>query len=247
MKDEQNIFYTSISKYYSEIFPYRPMQLKFVANKLGDLKDKEILDIGCATGELAFNIANEGASVIGIDLNEDLLRQAINYKKHANLKFQVGNMLDLKNDFRENQFDSVLCFGNTLVHLQTTALIEKMLNGVKSVLKPGGQFLMQILNYDYILNEKVEELPLIETENIRFVRNYKFNVNSYLIRFQTELYLKKEELSVSNETSLFAIKSSQLIDMLEESGFQNIELYSDFKQSAFGGNHIPLVLKAEIM
>jgi glycine/sarcosine N-methyltransferase len=245
--NEQNIFYTSISKYYSEIFPYRPMQVKFVENKLGELSGKEILDIGCATGELAFNLSDKGTKVIGIDLNEDLLNQAKSNKVKAGLQFQVGDMLELENDFQQNQFDSVLCFGNTLVHLQSVDLIEKMLRGVKSVLKPGGQFLMQILNYDYILNEKVLELPLIETENIRFIRNYKFNVNSALIRFQTDLHLKKESQIVSNETSLFAIRSLDLLDILGKCGFKNIELYSDFKQSPFGGNHIPLVLKAEVM
>jgi glycine/sarcosine N-methyltransferase len=247
MKDEQNIFYTSISKYYSEIFPYRPMQLKFVESKLGNLSGKEILDIGCATGELAFNLTEKGAKVTGIDLNEELLNQAQSNKVQAGLQFQVGDMLELENDFQQNQFDSVLCFGNTLVHLQSIDLIEKMLKGVKSVLKSGGQFLMQILNYDYILNEKVSELPLIETENIRFIRNYKFNVNSALIRFQTDLHLKKEDQIVSNETSLFAIRSSELLDILTVCGFRNVELYADFKQSPFGGKHIPLVLKAEVM
>ena len=71
MNTQQNKFYTSISKYYSEIFPYQPMQLQFVKNRVGDLKGKNILDIGCATGELAFRLAGEGAKVIGIDLNED--------------------------------------------------------------------------------------------------------------------------------------------------------------------------------
>jgi glycine/sarcosine N-methyltransferase len=223
------------------------MQLKFVESKLGDLSGKEILDIGCATGELANNLADKGAKVIGIDLNEDLLNQAKSNKMQAGLQFQIGDMLELENDFQQNQFDSVLCFGNTLVHLQSIDLIEKMLKGVKSILKPGGQFLMQILNYDYILNEKVSELPLIETENIRFIRNYKFNVNSALIRFQTDLYLRKEDQIVSNETSLFAIRGSELLDILEICGFKNVELYSNFKQSPFGGKHIPMVLKAEVM
>lgn len=223
------------------------MQLKFVANKLGDLNGKEILDIGCATGELAFNMASEGAKVTGIDLNEDLLDNAKNNKVHSGLKFQFGDMLELENDFQQKQFDSVLCFGNTLVHLQSIELIQKMIRGVKSVLKPGGFFLMQILNYDYILNEKVSELPLIETENIRFIRNYKFNVNSPLIRFQTNLHLKKENQTLSNETSLLAIRSMQLTDIVELCGFESIELYSDFKLSPFGGKHIPLVLKAKVM
>lgn len=238
MNNEQNKFYSSISKYYSEIFPYKPMQLQFVKNEVGDLKGKQILDIGCATGELAFNLANEGAKVIGIDLNEDLLKQAKSKRIHSNLQFQHGNMLELETDFHKKQFDSVLCFGNTLVHLPSTNLIQQMLNGVLSVLKPGGIFLMQILNYDYILAEQVSELPLIETENIKFIRKYKFKKNSPLILFQTDLHLKKEGQVVSNETSLLALRSSELTDIIENSGFKEIELYSNFKQTSFGGPHI---------
>lgn len=245
MNNEQNQFYTSISKYYSEIFPYQPMQLQFVKNRVGELAGKHILDIGCATGELAFQLADAGAKVIGIDLNEDLLNQAKSNKILPNLHFQIGNMLNLETDFQSTQFNSVLCFGNTLVHLQTVELIQQMLNGVYSVLKPGGQFLLQILNYDYILGEQVSDLPSIETENLRFIRNYRFEISNPLIRFQTELTIKKENKTISNETQLFAIKSIELIELMKNAGFQNIELFSNFKQDPFGGEHLPLVVSAD--
>jgi glycine/sarcosine N-methyltransferase len=135
-----------------------------------------------------------------------------------------------------------LCFGNTLVHLQTLELIQQMLKGVFTILKPGGRFLLQILNYDYIFAEQVSELPNIETENIRFIRKYKFEENSPLIRFQTELILKKEEKSILNETLLFGLKSAELIELLKEAGFTEIELFSNFKQEPFGGKHLPLVV-----
>ena len=242
MNNNQNKFYTSISEYYSKIFPYNPMQLQFVKNCIGKLNKKQILDIGCATGELAFNLANEGAIVTGIELNSNLLKQAKSNKKQTKLHFQKGNMLELENDFKTGQFDTVLCFGNTLVHLPTTSLIQQMLEGVKKVLKPSGQFLIQILNYDYILGEQISELPLIETENIKFVRNYKFKKDSPLIQFQTNLYLKKSGQIVSNETSLFAIRSKGLIDLLKDADFKNIEFFSNFKKEKFGGEHLPLIV-----
>ncbi|MCY1722865.1 class I SAM-dependent methyltransferase [Prolixibacteraceae bacterium Z1-6] len=242
MENAQNKFYSSISKYYSEIFPYSAMQQKFVQACVGNLDQKQILDIGCATGELAFHLAGSGATVAGIDLNEDLLNQAIQNKIHPKLQFRQGNMLELATDFRKEQFDAVLCFGNTLVHLQSEEGVEHMLNGVNNVLKPGGHFLLQILNYDYILGEKVSELPLIETENIRFIRNYKFQNNSALIRFQTDLQIKAEDTTVSNQTTLLALKSSKLTELLERAGFKNIQLYANFKQETFGGAHLPLVV-----
>ena len=242
MNNEQNTFYTSISTYYSEIFPYRPMQLRFVKKGVGELEGKSLLDIGCATGELAYQLANSGANLIGIDLNEKLLAQAKTNKKHPNLVFQTGNMLELKNDFQIEQFDTILCFGNTLVHLPAVELIKHMLNGVFAVLKPGGQFFLQILNYDYILDKKLAELPLIETDNIRFVRKYKFKKSGALIRFITDLHIKKENETISNQTTLLALKSNRLIELLKEAGFSDIQLFSNFKQETFGGKHLPMVL-----
>jgi len=253
MNNEQNQFYSSISKYYSEIFPYQPAQLQFVKNRVGELAGKQILDIGCATGELAFQLAKEGAKVTGIDLNQNLIGQATgcsgfrsanSFERESEFalpKFQVGNMLNLETDFQPGQFDLVLCFGNTLVHLQTVELIQQMLKGAYSVLKPGGCFLLQILNYDYILSEQVSELPVIETENIQFLRKYKFEDNSPLIRFQTDLILKNEKITISNETLLFGLKSAELTELLKEADFTEIELYSNFKQEPFGGKHLPLV------
>jgi 2-polyprenyl-3-methyl-5-hydroxy-6-metoxy-1,4-benzoquinol methylase len=257
MGNEQNQFYTSISKYYSEIFPYQPAQLQFVKKRAGELAGKQILDIGCSTGELAFQLANTGAKVTGIDLNKDLLGHALGCSgfrsaditirglESASPRFQIGNMLELETDFPPGQFDVVLCFGNTLVHLQTRELIRQMLKGVFTVLKPGGFFLLQILNYDYILGEQVSELPVIETENIRFIRKYKFEENNPLIRFQTNLFLKKEDKTISNETLLFGLKSAELTELLKNAGFFEIEMFSNFKQEPFGGKHLLLVVSCK--
>lgn len=247
MKDSQNEFYSSISKYYAEIFPFQPVQLQFVKSRAGVPAGKQVLDIGCATGELSFQLAKNGAFVTGIDLNEDLLSHAqskigLEELETVNPKFQKGNMLELKNDFQQGQFDAVLCFGNTLVHLQSTTLVQQMLDGVFTVLKPGGHFSLQILNYDFILDEPITELPLIDTENIRFTRKYGFSESSQLIQFQTGLLIKSEDKTIDNETPLLAIRSSQLIEMLQNAGFSEIELFSNFKQEPFGGKHLPLVV-----
>ena len=244
MKDSQNEFYSSISKYYAEIFPYQPMQLQFVKSRGGALAGKQLLDIGCATGELAIQLVKNGGIVTGIDLNEDLLLQAKAKTgfETANPKFQEGNMLELKTDFQPIHFDAVLCFGNTLVHLQSAALVQQMLDGVFTVLKPGGHFLLQILNYDYILSEPVAELPVIDTENIRFTRKYRFPESDSLIQFQTELLIKSENKTIENETPLLAIRSRQLTELLQNAGFSEIELFSNFKQEPFGGKHLPLVV-----
>jgi 2-polyprenyl-3-methyl-5-hydroxy-6-metoxy-1,4-benzoquinol methylase len=205
----------------------------------------KILDIGCAAGELSYQLAKEGSKVAGIDLNPDLIAQAKSSRIYPDLHFHVGNMLELTTDFQSEFFDAVLCFGNTLVHLTSPGLIQNMMEEVKNVLKPGGKFLLQILNYDYILDENVTELPLIETENIRFIRNYIFEENNRVVKFQTQLELKKEGKTVRNETSLLALRSEELKGLLEETGFKNLELFSNFRKEPFDGKHLPLVVSTD--
>ncbi len=244
MKDTQNEFYSSISEHYHEIFPYNPAQLKFVERNCDGLAGKKILDIGCATGELAFQLATAGAEVTGIDLNEDLLQRAESEKQHPNLTFQKGDMLKLEDDFIGRQFDVVLCFGNTLVHLPSAGHVKGMMDGVRQVLKPGGLLLLQILNYDFILSEPVTELPLIETGNIKFIRKYGSEPGSLLIEFKTELHLKKDGKVISNKTPLLPLKSHELLDLLGDSAFEKSSLYSNFNEEKYGGKHLPLVAKS---
>ncbi|MDD2381567.1 MAG: class I SAM-dependent methyltransferase [Mariniphaga sp.] len=259
MKTTQNEFYSSISRYYPEIFPYSPAQLQFVVRNCGGLTGKKVLDIGCATGELACEMAGAGAQVTGIDLNEDLIRQAkqkVKALQKENARSQIdpnptnmpplfkkGDMLELKNLFPETHFNCVTCFGNTLVHLLSPISVLEVLQGVHRILKPDGVFLLQILNYDYILAEQVSELPPIETENIKFVRQYVFEKDNPLIRFQTDLHIKKEGSVIPNETQLWALHSRKLTELLHDTGFKDILLFSNFKEDSFGGNHIPLVVK----
>src|SRR5690554_5497487 len=122
MSDIQNKFYSSIAAHYHEIFPYNPMQLQFVEKQVGGLQGKQIIDAGCATGELAFQLAQKGAEVSAIDLNDDLLDKAKSTKLHPGLTFFKMDMLEIPNYFPHEQFDVVLCFGNTLVHLPTEAI-----------------------------------------------------------------------------------------------------------------------------
>lgn len=242
MTDSQEIFYTSISKHYSDIFPYNPLQLSFILQEISSLRGKKVLDIGCASGELSVQMARNGADVTGIDLNADLLKQANEKEAFSNLVFKEGNMLNLKRDFQENEFDAVICFGNTLVHLNSLDEVLQMLEGVRYVLKPGGNLFLQILNYDHILESRLDTLPLIETDNILFVRNYAFDNDDEHIRFITELQVKKEGLQIQNETKLLALKSSQLSNVLAQSGFSGINFYSNFKREPFGGKYLPLVV-----
>lgn len=241
---EQERFYSSISIYYSELFPYNATQLQFVKSTTGTFLGKRILDLGCGTGELALRLANEGAFVTGVDMNKDFIIYALEKNRNENTDFRVLNMLETSSHFDAGYFDAVICFGNTLVHLLTIGSVKKLIKSVEKVLKKGGLFLIQILNYDFILDEKLNSLPVIETEHLKFNRSYNYPEKIRLIRFKTELTVKGTGEKIVNETSLYPIRKEELRKLLDHNGFKEVEFYSDFKMNPAGGDHLPLVVSA---
>lgn len=216
-------FYQSIAPHYHYIFPCNPAHLNLVLNENPNPKKESLLDIGCGIGSLSAEIAHHFEAVKAIDLDEQMIQRAKTENLKDNLEFFEMDMMEISRRIKSNTFQSVICFGNTLVHLTQKDQILDFFRQVKAVLKDKGNFLFQIINYDRVLDEKIEFLPTIENENIRFVRNYKFNSSSGLIHFETNLSLKKTGAMINNSVSLFTIRKNMLDELFKEAGFTSIQ------------------------
>lgn len=239
----QEKFYSSIAEYYGEIFPFNPMQLEFTRNELGTLSQKSILEVGCASGELAFQLAVNGAYVTAIDLNKALLAKAKADRSHERVTYQWANLLHIARLFGRAKFDGVVCYGNTLVHLMNPMQMRDFFSGVLTVLKPGGSFLLQILNYDKIFAEKPDSLPLIETEKIRFERYYTYEEGTREILFNTRLTIKGTGEVIENQTELLGIGCDDLTMLMDVAGLKDIVTYGGFDGRPSGPEHLPLVIR----
>jgi ubiquinone/menaquinone biosynthesis C-methylase UbiE len=76
---------------------------------LGDVKGKDVLEIGCGGGQNAVVLAKWGARSIGLDISEEQIKYArkLAEKERVKVPFHVGNMEDLS-VFPNESFDQVL-------------------------------------------------------------------------------------------------------------------------------------------
>ncbi|NOU60744.1 class I SAM-dependent methyltransferase [Marinifilum caeruleilacunae] len=239
-------FYQSISKYYHHIFPLNKMQISFIENSHSKPSSAlSVLDIGCAIGDLSLELANSYQKVTGIDLDKGMIDQAIEKGKNMkHLSFCLQNMLELETAFGKEAFDTIACFGNTLVHLNSEEEILLFFKNAKSVLKEEGKLLFQIINYDRIIDQNINHLPTIENDTIRFERNYTYHPEKGKVDFETILTIKESNSKIKNCIELMAIKKSTLTQMLQNAGFNHISFYGNFKREPLTENSMPLIVEA---
>lgn len=239
-------FYKSIAPWYDHIFPASPMQLSFTTQQLAELSHKKILDIGCATGNLSLLLADAGARVSGIDLDTEMIKMAQEKAQNRpNLTFQVTDMLQIDTQFKPLSLDAVICFGNTLAHILRPGDILSFFSQSATLLKSGGRLLIQIINYDYVLDEGLDGLPTIENDHIKFERHYEFREQDEMINFKTRLTVKSTEHSVTNSVPLHPIRRDFLKKLLQESAFESIQFFGGFDGSTLSERSMPLIVSAQ--
>jgi len=234
-------FYQSIAPYYHYIFPFNPAHLKLVLDENPNPEKTLLLDIGCGIGSLSAEIANHFAAVKAIDLDEQMIQRAKTENHKDKLEFFEMDMMNIGHQFPANTFQSIICFGNTLVHLTQPDQIQNLFKQLKELLKDKGKFLFQIINYDRILDEEIDSLPTIENENIRFIRTYNFDASSGLIHFETNLSVKETGIKIENSVPLLPIRKNDLDVLLKEAGFTSVKYFENFKKDKWSEKSVPLV------
>jgi glycine/sarcosine N-methyltransferase len=239
-------FYNSIAKYYQQIFPFNPAQIEFLRQVI-PYNGARILDVGCATGDLSFALTHFGFPTWAFDFDPKMIEIAFATKQEESM-FPVFQQLDMRligDHFPKSFFDTVICFGNTLVHLLTEDDIRKFIHGAYEVLSHQGKFTIQILNYEYILDQKIKSLPLIDNESIRFERSYDFPEDSDLIDFKTILTVKESGQEIENSVKLYPIGKIELQKILEETGFDSFEFHGSFNREALTESSLSLIVTCQ--
>ena len=107
-----------------------------------DLHGKRVLDVGCGIGDLSFLLAQRGAEVIGVELDEQKVARAssIARKWHfTGLRFLATDVTKL-DQMSLGQFDAIFCVA-LLEHIaDDTALLRMM----QAMLRPGGIFVLEV-------------------------------------------------------------------------------------------------------
>jgi 2-polyprenyl-3-methyl-5-hydroxy-6-metoxy-1,4-benzoquinol methylase len=101
-------------------------------------RPERVLDIGCSSGYLARPLAERGARVVGIELDEQAAAEA----RQVCDEVLVGDVETMELPFGAHSFDVVLC-GDVIEHLRDA---ERFLERVRPLLNSGGRLVLTTPN-----------------------------------------------------------------------------------------------------
>lgn len=221
-------FYETLSKYYDELFPFGEAELTFIESLLGDARD--LLDIGCGTGGKTAILAHNRRAA-GFDMDEGMIARANAAHAGPNVHFFALDMRNMASVLSPGSFDAAVCIGNTLAHLHRGDELLEFFRRIQDILRPGGVFVGQILNYDRIVNDKISSLPLIDTPNVRFERSYAWEGGQ--LRFITRITDKTTGETHDNNIPLRPILRSAVDGILSIAEFGPVEHYGSYAGEPF--------------
>lgn len=189
-------------------------------------------DMGCGTGSDSISLGLNGLNVTGFDISGKMIEKAkINaHKFNLDLKFYEYSIVKIPKFFNEN-FDFAVSLGNSLALVEKNK-ISKSVERIYEVLKPGGIFILQILNYTAIKKSGSRIVNISKNPPNVYVRFYDmFNMplNFNILRFN-ENNQKDFELLTTN---LYPYDKNFLTDVLKKVGFKKISAFASLNKDKF--------------
>jgi len=123
-----------------------PARLSYFTPIVGDWRGKSVLDLGCGGGFMSEALAQRGAHVIGVDPSAPAIAIAKNHAEATGLSvdYRVGAGESLP--VADNSLDIVLCV-DVLEHVRD---LDAVISEIRRVLKPGGLFLFDTINRNWL-------------------------------------------------------------------------------------------------
>ena len=149
----------------AETFPSRikkeDARVKRILVNSGDVQKKNVLEIGCGKGRVARIFKDMGAEIYGIDISEELLRDAKKIDPERFIKADAYNI-----PFGDNTFD-IIYLMEVIEHIPD---LEAMFAEAVRVLKENGKLIIVDRNL-FSLNNKKAFVPNLLIKRYHELRN----------------------------------------------------------------------------
>lgn len=220
---------------------------------LGEAPSRRVLDLGCGSGEHTRFLTALGFETTGVDASPSQLEAARSADPEG--RYVQAGLSDLAKGIERGQ-GGAICVGNTLPHLCEEAEVRAFFSGLAQCLLPDAPFLLQLLNYDRILDRGERTFPVVlrpgatEDEGTVFLRLMTHHGGGRLtftpatLRYHPGASTPLELVAAEN-VSLHGWRRAEVEHLLNDTGFRVRDVFGTMTGEAWSAVSSDLVVVAE--
>jgi 2-polyprenyl-3-methyl-5-hydroxy-6-metoxy-1,4-benzoquinol methylase len=217
--------------YYDEIYADKNYSketnfINDIIKKFSKTNEKNILDIGCGTGEHDISLTRKKFQITGIDRSKTVLGIAQRKFKKNNLdaKFVKADMQNFKLD---EKFDACISLFSSLSYLLKEKELKKTLKNIRNHLKPSGLLIFDFWNAEGVLKEKPSTKVKIINNKTRIIRiaTPSMNINKQICAIDYHCLVLKNKTIIDEFNEIHNIKYHYLQNLkkiVKDTGFKII-------------------------
>ncbi|CAH2214428.1 class I SAM-dependent DNA methyltransferase [Tepidibacter aestuarii] len=198
--------------------------------KKEDVQVKNILELACGTGNLTIPFAKKNYDILGIDISEDMLSVAREKCIDEGIEVVFLNQDMTELDFEVYNLDCVLCACDGFNYILEDEDIQSIFDNVYGLLKKKGVFIFDISSYNKLSNILGNNTFGENREDITYIWENYFDDESNMVEMDLAFFTRNGEYYQKFEETHYqrAYKNDEIINMLQNTGFDYIKVYRDF-------------------
>lgn len=210
-----------------------------------------VLELACGSGNYLVTLSQPDVVISGLDISPEMIHAA---EERAGKHSIETNLFsgDMRSFDLNGKFALIFIAGNSLQHLLTLEDIESTFDSVKSHLKPGGKFIVEVFNPSlellirnpkerYFVGEyRTDAGFIIITENVCYDTATQINRIDWHYRNQ----YANEEKTVSFTMRQFF--PQELDSLFRYNGFRIEHKFGDFDESSFSSRSPKQIIVASL-
>ncbi len=206
----------------------------------GDERAELVLDLGCGTGKMTFELARRGYDMTGVDYSYDMLDIARNESERLGFGDKILWLCQNMCDFElYGTVDVTVSCLDCVNHLTDKKSLDKCFDLVHNYLVPGGLFVFDINGKHKFENVYADNSFVIEEDGYMCIWQNDYNSRRGICDFYITVFREDEDgkycrYDEMQSEKMYTLKS--IAESLKKSGFELIGAYSDYSFNAAADN-----------
>ena len=216
--------------------------LAWLAESSGLSGQVRVADIGAGPGRLLSPLADRGWAITAYEPNPDFHATAtrIAASSRGQIQVKLAGFEDLD---EESNFDLVIAVNGPFAYLLTSAARSAALGAAAGALVPGGQIVLDIPNFEWILShyrEPARDQRPFHGGQVELRREHQIDRSQGIFTTIDHYTITgvAAEPQTATQTSVYAMVPAEgLISAVKEAGFEDIRDFGSFGSRAQKSSH----------